>query len=202
MATGSRVVGAGLPRTGTSSLRHAFEQLLGGPCHHMSAIPGHPFDLGEGWDLALAGGTPDWNALLDGFVGAVDWPASLFWRELADAYPDALVLLSLRDSAQSWLESVEATFLPLARMSAAPDWKEGRGLVGCLERFAGSERWDDAQTLLDAHDRHNAAVRAAVPRSRLLEWHATEGWEPLYRALGVPVPVTPFPWRSRREEWK
>jgi hypothetical protein len=199
-----RVVGAGLPRTGTSSLRHAFEQLLGGPCHHMSAIPGHPFDLGPGWDLALSNRTPDWHALLDGFVGAVDWPASLFWRELASAYPDALVLLSLREdeSAQSWLESTEATFLPLARMSAAPDWKEGRGLVRCLERFAGTERWDDPQTLLAAHDRHNAAVRAAIPRSRLLEWHAAEGWEPLCRALGLPVPSNPFPWRSRREEWK
>lgn len=198
-----RVVGAGLPRTGTSSLKHAFEHLLGAPCLHMSAIPGHPFDLGPGWDLALTGGTPDWHALVDGFVAAVDWPASLFWRELASANPDALVLLSLREDerARNWLESVEATFLPMTRLSAAPDWTEGRGLVRCLERFAGP-RWDDAETLMAAHDRHVAAVRAAVPRSRLLEWHASEGWEPLCRALELPVPAIPFPWHSRREEWK
>ena len=106
-----RVVGAGLPRTGTSSLKHALEHLLGEPCLHMSAIPGHPFDLGKDWDLALACGTPDWHALVRGCAAAVDWPASLFWRELASAYPDALVLLSLREdeSARSWLESVGAT---------------------------------------------------------------------------------------------
>jgi Sulfotransferase domain len=45
-----RVVGAGLPRTGTQSLRTALEYLLGGQCYHMSVIPGHPFDLGAGWD--------------------------------------------------------------------------------------------------------------------------------------------------------
>ncbi len=73
-----RVVGAGLPRTGTSSLKVALERLLGGRCYHMSAIPGHPFELGAGWDNVLAGGTPDWDQLFEGYVAAVDWPASLF----------------------------------------------------------------------------------------------------------------------------
>ncbi len=92
-----RVVGAGLPRTGTASLVIAPERLLGGRCYHMSMIPGHPFNLGPGWDLALSGGAPDWNEVFKGFVAAVDWPASMFWHELSDAYPDALVLLSTRD---------------------------------------------------------------------------------------------------------
>src|SRR5262245_39621302 len=97
-----QVVGAGLPRTGTSSLRQALEHLLGGRCCHMSTIPGHPFNLGDGWDGALAGDTVDWNQLLDGYIAAVDWPASSFWRELSEAYPDALVLLSARDTAETW----------------------------------------------------------------------------------------------------
>jgi hypothetical protein len=54
-----RVVGAGLPRTGTDSLRNALGQLLGGTCYHMREIPGHPFNLGDGWNCALAGETPD-----------------------------------------------------------------------------------------------------------------------------------------------
>lgn len=98
-----RVVGAGLPRTGTQSLKLALERLVGGRCHHMSAIPGHPFDLGPGWKAALAGDDPDWVQLLEGFVAAVDWPASMFWRELTHANPDALVFLSTRDAAQTWL---------------------------------------------------------------------------------------------------
>ena len=86
-----RIVGAGLPRTGTSSLAVALEQMLGGRSYHMSTIPGHPFDLGTGWNQALAGDTPDWDQLFDGYVAAVDWPASMFWRELSDANPNALV---------------------------------------------------------------------------------------------------------------
>ena len=72
-----RVVGAGLPRTGTRSHKEALEQLLGGRCYHMNAIPGHPFTLGAAWDQALAGGAPDWNQVFEGYVAAVDWPASL-----------------------------------------------------------------------------------------------------------------------------
>src|ERR671918_1069687 len=96
-----RVVGAGLPRTGTASLVVALEYLLGGRSYHMRVIPGHPFDLGPGWNLALSGGKPDWDALLDGYIAAVDWPASMFWRELSGAYPDALVLLSVREDAET-----------------------------------------------------------------------------------------------------
>src|SRR5882672_8609763 len=112
-----RIVGAGLPRTGTSSLRLALEQLLGGRCYHMSVIPGHPFDLGTGWNGALAGDTPDWHQVFAGYVAAVDWPASLFWRELSAAYPEALVLLSVRNSAEEWWHSADETILPYARLA-------------------------------------------------------------------------------------
>ncbi len=201
-ATRLRVVGAGLPRTGTHSLRIALEQLLGGPCYHMSVIPGHPFDLGVDWDHALAGESPDWSRVFSGFSAAVDWPASMFWRELSAANPDALVLLSLRDSAESWWESMEATILPVARRALAPDWTEGRGLLTLLERFAGSREWDDPARLMAAHDRHNLEVREATPRQRLLEWRASDGWAPLCTALNLPVPDVPFPWRNRRSEWR
>ena len=127
-----RVIGAGLPRTGTHSLLAALEHLLGGRCYHMSAIPGHPFDLGEGWNQALAGEVPDWGQVFDGYVAAVDWPASLFWRELSQAYPEALVLLSVRDSAETWWGSADVTILPVARMGLAPGWNEGRGVVELL----------------------------------------------------------------------
>ena len=196
-----QIVGAGLPRTGTSSLTVALAQLLGGRSYHMSVIPGHPFDLGEGWHQALAGGTPDWDQLFDGFNAAVDWPASMFWAELSAAYPDALVLLSTRDSAETWWQSVAATILPVARMALAPDWNEGRGLLDLLERFTGSKQWDDSATLMAAYERHNAAVKRSIPPQRLLEWRASQGWTPLCAALGVPVPNQPFPWTNRREDW-
>jgi len=196
-----RVVGAGLPRTGTASLGIALAQLLGGRIYHMSVIPGHPFNLGPGWDLALAGGAPEWDPIFEGFIAAVDWPASLFWRELSDAYPDALVLLSVRDSAETWWHSADETFLPYARMALAPDWNEGRGLVTLLERFTGTEHWDNPSILTAAYERHNAEVRQAIPPQRLLELHAAQGWAPICEALGMPEPDLPFPWVNRRSEW-
>jgi hypothetical protein len=196
-----RVVGAGLPRTGTKSLKTALEQLLGGRCYHMTEIPGHPFNLGEGWDQALAGGTPDWNRIFDGYVAAVDWPVSMFWRELSEANPDALILLSLRDAAETWWQSVDATILPYARLALAPDWNEGRGLLNLLERFTGTKHWDNPATMMAAYERHNAEVRMNVPPQRLLEWRATEGWEPICDALHLPIPEVPFPWNNRRSEW-
>lgn len=196
-----RVIGAGLPRTGTASLKIALGQLLGGRTYHMQEISGHPFDLGPAWERALAGETPDWDRLYDGYVAAVDWPTSLFWRELSDAFPEALVLLSVRDSARTWWQSVNRTILPYARMALDPGWDSGCGLVDLLERFTGSPDWDDPQRMMEAYERHNAVVRRAIPSERLLDWQASDGWEPICQALAIAVPGVPFPWVNRREEW-
>ena len=163
--------------------------------------PRHPFDLGDEWNRALAGNTPDWDQIFNGFIAAVDWPASMFWRELSEANPEALVLLSIRDSAETWWQSIDKTILPYARMALAPEWNEGRGLLDLLERFTGTKDWDDAATMMAAYERHNAEVRKTNPQHRLLEWRAAEGWAPICRALGVPEPELPFPWVNRRSEW-
>lgn len=198
---GLQVIGAGLPRTGTNSLGVALEYLLGGSCYNMSVIPGHPFNLGDGWSGAMAGETTDWDKLLDGFVAVVDWPASLFWREMREANTDALVLLSVRDNTEDWWHSFNETVLSTARMALSPEWNEGRGLLDLLERFTGTKHWDDQLTMIAAYERYNAEVRKAVPPHRLLEWRASEGWEPICRALGLPMPNFPFPWTNRRSEW-
>jgi hypothetical protein len=196
-----QVVGAGLPRTATSSLAIALDQLLGGRRHHMSAIPGHPFDLGDAWSLALAGGTPDWDHVFSGYVAAVDWPASAFWPQISAAYPEALVLLSVRDSAQAWYASMSATILPVARLALSPDWSAGHHLTDLFEHFTGTTEWDNPATLMAAYERHNAAVRAGIPPERLLEWNAKEGWGPLCRALNTAIPDQDFPWVNKREDW-
>jgi hypothetical protein len=196
-----QVIGAGLPRTATNSLGLALEQLLGGPRHHMSAIPSHPFDLGGVWSEALAGGTPDWAREFKGYVAAVDWPASAFWHDLSLAYPDAPIILSVRDSPQTWYESMSVTVIPTTRLSLSPDWHGGHHMIDLFERFTGTSEWDDAETLIAAYDRHNEAVRQGKLHERLLEWNAKEGWEPLCHFLGKPVPVQPFPWINKREDW-
>jgi hypothetical protein len=196
-----RVIGAGLPRTGTASLKEALEMLLGGKCHHMRELPGHPFDLGEGWSRALSGQAPDWEQLFAGYAATVDWPAAHFWHDLSLAYPDALVLLSVRSSAEVWWQSAEATILPVARESLAPNWSGGRDFLTLLEEFAGTSHWDEPAALMKAYERHNDSVRATISPERLLEWQVEEGWAPICHALGLPVPDQPFPWANRRGDW-
>lgn len=196
-----RVIGAGVPRTGTSSLRRALERLLDGPCYHMSVIPGHPFDLGPVWSRVLAGERVPWTDVFDGYVAAVDWPTSCFWQQISASNPDALIVLSRRSTPEAWWESMDATVLRVARMSLAEDWDAGHGLTDLLERFTGSSNWDDRALLLRSYDEHLATVRTTAPPGRLLEWQPEDGWQPLCDALDLPVPADPFPWRSRRTEW-
>jgi hypothetical protein len=167
----------------------------------MREIPGHPFDLGEDWNQALAGNMPNWEQVFGGYIAAVDWPASMFWHELSAAYPNALVILSVRDSAETWWGSMNETVLPVARKALASDWNEGRGLLELIEQFAGTKHWDDPTTLISAYQRHNTTVRNSIPDDRLVEWNASEGWEPLCIALNLPISDLPFPWTNKRSDW-
>jgi Sulfotransferase domain len=195
-----RVVGAGLPRTGTSSLRTAWERLLPGACCHMSALDGHPFALGSGWDAALHDRPVDWDDLLSPWIATADWPASTFWREALETSPDAVVVLSTRDSARTWWESMNSTVLHVMRSPDTP--VEPNHLRDLLERFADGSGWDDRSTMEAAYNDHNDVVRRDVPAGQLVEWRASEGWDPLAAALGVPVPDEAFPWNNRRENWR
>jgi hypothetical protein len=196
-----RVIGAGLPRTGTSSLNLALQHLLGGKGYHMTVIAGHPFNLGDEWDNALADMMPDWDTIFDGFSSAVDWPTSMFWQEISATYPDAPIILSTRDSAETWVASLEATILPVAREALVSDWSEGRGLLTLFERFTGTQEWDNHALLKAKYAEHNAEVRRLAPQNRLVDWRATDGWQPLCAALDLPVPEMPFPHVNKREDW-
>ena len=91
-----KVVGAGVGRTGTNSLKLA-EQLLGGKCHHMFEVISDPTVQIPLWTNAIEGGDVDWSTMPPGFVSLVDWPGASFWRDLSAANPDALVLLSVSE---------------------------------------------------------------------------------------------------------
>jgi hypothetical protein len=195
-----RVVGAGLPRTATRSLKGALEQLLGGRCYHMSEVFQHLEDV-PAWRAAIRGEETDWSSFPPDCVAAVDWPASPFWRELADANPEAVIVLSTRESAVQWWESCDATILPIARRDEWPEHEDWLSMFHeQLAREIGAD-WNDRAVAEAFYEQHNAAVRQEAPAGRLLEWRATDGWEPLCEALGVPVPDEPFPHTNTREEW-
>lgn len=191
-----RVVGAGLGRTGTLSLKVALERLLGGPCYHMSEVFAHPEHVTL-WRDAARGRMPDWRALLAGYRAAVDWPASAFWPELMETFPDALVLLSVRDP-ESWWRSANGTIFPSIDRAPSDEW---RAMVHEMMASRFTPRLEDRDACIAAFERHNAEVRRRVPRERLLEWRAADGWEPLCRALGVPVPADAFPRVNTSEEF-
>ena len=193
------VVGAGVGRTGPNSLKIALETLLGGKCHHMYEIMANPQQI-PGWMAAIDGQETDWHQLLDGYVAQVDWPGASFWPELAAANPDALVVLSVREP-DAWYQSASNTIFQafdLVPPEMTPWFESVARLMA--ERF--SAQLDDPTAMMDAFERHNDAVRAAVPAERLLEWTPTDGWEPLCERLGVPVPDEPFPVTNQMTEFR
>ena len=198
--TGLRLVGAGLGRTGTSSLKIAFEELLGGSCHHMREVMKHRAQVPV-WTEAARGNMPEWPDFLGDYVAQVDWPGASFWPELVEAFPDALVLLSVRD-LDDWYDSAAATIFGESDEDSGDDdwaafsemWREI-----CRGRFV--EDLDDRPRVIDAARAHNEAVVAAVPADRLLVWSPGDGWAPICNALEVPVPDRPFPRTNTRQEF-
>jgi hypothetical protein len=191
-----RIVGAGLGRTGTSSLKIALEQLGLGRCYHMSEVGTHPAHIGL-W-LDAANGKPDWDRLLGDYAATVDYPACTFWRELAEFYPDSKVLLSVRDP-MSWFESTQATILS-RKMN---DFIRDRPLGKMIQRVIWDtldNRMDDRDFMTSHFERHIEAVKAAIPGERLLVYEVQQGWEPLCEFLGMPIPDTEFPRVNTRDE--
>jgi hypothetical protein len=188
-----KVIGAGFPRTGTSTLQTVLNQLGFGPCYHMREVVEHP-DHADRWVAGLAGEPIDLQAALAGYESTTDAPGCHFWRELRELYPDAKVLLSLRDPAK-WYQSMIKTVLneDLFQDLDSTGATGARRLAPMMfDRVFGSSR--DEAHLTEVFNEHNAAVRREVPADKLLVYDVSEGWEPLCAFLEVPVPDEPFPW--------
>lgn len=196
-----RLIGAGLPRTGTSSLREALRLLLDAPIYHMSEAFAHPEHFPT-WVAAMHGRPPVWDDFLAGYAAGVDAPFSSCWRELAAAYPDAPVLLSHRGSATIWYRSMESTVLARTREIQAMD-DDADPMVAMFRSMFDDDfsDLDDPADVMAGYERRMAQVRAEIGPERLVEWQPAEGWEPLCRALGVPVPDRPFPHENTTAEF-
>jgi hypothetical protein len=206
-----RVIGAGLPRTGTLTQKVALEMLGLEPCYHWVNVIADLNQVGV-WNRALDGEAP-WDEVFDGFHATVDWPGGYFWRELMDYYPDAKVLLSVREP-EKWEPSFRETIwnmcfgeslirlISSARGQVDPPWSRYLQLVDRMfwsgqGTFAAGH--ETPEQLMAQFERHNEEVEASVPPERLLVWSVTEGWEPLCDFLDVPVPAEPLPHVNDRE---
>lgn len=199
-----RVIGAGLPRTGTSSMKAALERLGFGPCYHMFEVFTHP-DHVDRWLPAESGVGVDWDHVLQGYQATQDWPASHFWRQLADAYPDAKVVLTVRDprrwyasfrSLMSHAPAITEDQVSGAARQMAVAMQRLRPMLDRIGRVTLGPDWRDGldeDEAVAAFERHAAAVRDGLPPERLLVFDVREGWQPLCNFLGVEAPGEPFP---------
>ena len=194
------VVGAGFGRTGTLSLKLALERLGFGPCHHMVEVIDNAEQIGL-WEQVVEGNA-DWDEVYRGYRATVDWPGAHFWREITAHYPNAKVILTVRDP-ERWYESVKETIFRVAQATTPAPTDAGR------RRILGSVVWDgdfggrfsDKDHTIGVFNDHNEAVRRAIPADRLLEFEVGQGWEPLCAFLDVPVPDEPFPRSNDRQEF-
>ena len=192
------VIGAGYSRTGTLSLKHALEILGIGRCYHFTELLKRRH--ATSWLAVLDGAPPNWDELFAGYSATVDWPAVTYYRELADHYPGAKVILTIRDPVQ-WHASLKEALLPLRRV--LPSWVPWASRISRLTdltiwqgTFKG--RAEDREFAIARFQRHSEEVRAGIEEERLLVYDVKEGWEPLCKFLGCPIPDTPFPRTNSR----
>ncbi|HKV57881.1 MAG TPA: sulfotransferase [Ktedonobacteraceae bacterium] len=190
--SGLKVIGAGFGRTGTLSLKHALEELRVGPCYHMTELFERPV-ANEQWAAIVRGEPVDWHVVFEGYQATVDWPACAYYRELMQVYPDAKVLLSVRDP-EKWYESVANTIYQAPRQN--PDHAlsvHGRMVSALIWQRTFDGRFEDKDFAISVFLRHIEEVKQHVPAEKLLVYDVKEGWEPLCAFLGVEVSAKPFP---------
>lgn len=205
-----KVIGAGFGRTGTLSLKAALEELGFGPCYHMTEVFSHPQHIAY-WVAAAEGNPVDWKGLLNNYQATVDWPACTFYEELMRVYPDAKVLLTVRNP-DSWYESVSSTIYPLSRRAIGspiivfignllfPDrLRAGRMINTLIWQGTFEDKFEDKEYAQAVFQQHIEEVKKNVPSEKLLVYDVKQGWEPLCAFLGVEIPGDkPFPHLNER----
>lgn len=200
-STSLTVIGAGVGRTGTYSLKLALNELGLGPSHHMEEVIIHMPEQLPLWQAVVAG-KPDWPAVFAGYPAAVDWPTAGYYRELHASYPEARFILTHRDP-ETWADSFSATIYKLisAHEMVPEHVRPWLAMATEVIERTGFPLGLDRNSLRRAFEAHLAAVKATIPASQLLVFQVKEGWEPLCAFLGVPVPDGPFPRTNDRSEF-
>jgi hypothetical protein len=191
-----KVVGAGFGRTGTLSLKNALEKLGFAPCYHMMEVFPRP-DHVRMWHRLTFENAIDWDLLFRDFQATVDWPSARWWREIAAHYPEAKVLLSVRDP-EAWYKSMIDTIYQPMKWPVPDSVPELARLQNEMARKAILEetfdnRFEDKAHAIEIFNRHTQEVRDTIDPARLLVFDVKEGWAPLCHFLEVPIPDQPFP---------
>jgi len=209
-----KIIGSGMGRTGTHSLKEALEQLGFGKCYHMIELLNNPKGLPCFVD-AENGKNPDWDSLFTGYLSAIDYPVAKYYKQLIAKYPNAKVIHTVRDP-ESWYNSCMQTIFwaskpnasriikMLVRMPFSKDLRKRLPVLkynGMLVDKEFGKNLKDKATVIKKYNERTEEVLATVPKERLLVFKAQDGWEPLCKFLNVPVPSTPYPKSNTKDEF-
>lgn len=197
------IIGAGFGRTGTNSLKVALEHLGFGPCHHMFEVRDNPELLAD-WEALARGEAADWDRIFSAYRSQVDWPGARYWRELAEHFPEAKVILTVREP-DAWFDSVQATIAPFVAARGTHPSPHVNAICEMAIQTIVAPIFDDRMSERDhatqVFSDHIVQVQSEIPAHRLLTFDLREGWGSLCDFLGVEVPDIPFPKTNSSKEF-
>ncbi|CAN5195076.1 sulfotransferase family protein [soil metagenome] len=211
-----KIIGAGLPRTGTNTLKASLEKLGYSKTYHMKELLDHPENL-HYWLTLQKTGSTNWDELYNGYQATVDFPAYPWYKEHMNRYPEAKVILTVRPF-EKWYTSLHSTIWQagpqtigqkLSMISKLMFNSRLRSVIKCV-KFAKSSifekhlqgKFADKTFAEEVFNKHIEDVEASVPADKLLVYDVRDGWEPLCRFLNVPQPSEPLPHLNKKENFK
>ena len=153
-------------------------------------------------------------------LSVLDAPIYFHWEQIFRQYPDAKVILCVRDSFDVWYESVTRLY---HNVLCAPWWfpmvsfldnlhkviyygYDPRDKWRAINRRGIAKDYGGWNILLNdkalAEKRYNERIeriKSIVPKEQLLIFNVKEGWHPLCKFLNIPkdkVPKEPFPHKN------
>lgn len=209
-----KIIGAGYGRTGTKSLQTALEKLGYGNCYHMEKLLRNPADVVH-WKNVYQEKVVDWNTLFKNYQAIVDFPGAMYYKELADFYPESKVILTVRDP-EKWYDSVYSTIfsfdpgplLKLKMLLKMPFSATARNLFQVIllndkaiweKYFEG--KFKDREYVIKKYLQHVEEVKQVIPADRLLVYEVKDGWQPLCDFLNKEIPTNVFPNSNKQEDF-
>lgn len=164
---------------------------------------------GDEWlDIFHRGKTPDFPSMYKDVDAVTDLPPAFQFQEIYEAFPDAKVILTIRDSedvwVRSWAKQKEVDNLKgygFLTRTLLRSWLHRKfyDLVDAVDS-AGFGSLNPKSTVLfkKKYREHNERVQAVIPRDKLLIYNVKQGWEPLCKFLGCEIPEQQqFPQQNR-----
>ncbi|MCB0726151.1 MAG: sulfotransferase [Ignavibacteria bacterium] len=209
-----KIIGSGLGRTGTFSLKLALEILGFGKCYHMTELYQNPSGV-KFFNDAEKGENVEWDKLFNGYNSAVDYPVARYYKKISTYYPDAKIIHTIRDP-EEWYKSASATIFPagnpfsrnilklavhlpfsIQAMKRIPVLMYNRK----LSQLEFGKDLKNKDKVISEFNFHTEDVIRTIPKDKLLVFDVRSGWLPLCEFLDVSVPEVPFPVSNSREEF-